>query len=360
MEDEKQPQPNIIDVLKEKAATEKQLDSFINPSKAKNTIIDAASYYSQGAPKTEPEIKPSVANTEVKLQNRPIVRTYKSDMEGTIQTGHISSINIALAENKRMLGGKSSPVELEIKKAKFNRNILIISAVLIIGGAMAVFVPKLLIQFQYGDKPIPVETVSSKPVMTVDLEEKLNIRDINLSRVSTTLKERVDQSSTQLGQIKNIYFTEGVDINEKLITSQKFLDLIGINLSDEIKRTLKEPYMFGFHNYNGNQRFLILKVGSYETTFSGMLRSEANLWQDFKEVFNLSSGSTSTDSLAIEVMKFQDATFDNKDSRVVKNTKGEIVFLYSIIDQNTIVITTSVNTLREIITRISKARVITQ
>ena len=132
MEDEKQPQPNIIDVLKEKAATEKQLDSFINPSKAKNTIIDAASYYSQSTPKTEPEIKPETVNTEVKLQNRPIVRTYKSDMEGTIQTGHISSINIALAENKRMLSGQASPIELEIKKSKFNRNILIISAVLIL------------------------------------------------------------------------------------------------------------------------------------------------------------------------------------------------------------------------------------
>ena len=119
--------------------------------------------------------------------------------------------------------------------------------------------------------------------------------------------------------------------------------------------------MFGMHNYNGNQTFLILKVGSYDTSFSGMLKWETNLWQDFKELFNLKSDMPVSDnSYAIEVKKFQDATFDNKDCRIVKDSSGNIVFLYSIIDENTIVITTNTGTLREIISRINKARVVTQ
>jgi hypothetical protein len=233
--------------------------------------------------------------------------------------------------------------------------------VLIVGGGLTFLVPQFLLQMKYGEKKVPVETVDSKPIMTVDISEKINLKDIDLSRVSTTLKERVLQSKTNLGQIKNIFFTEGDGVDEKLITASTFLTLIKSNIPSEIQRTLKDPYMFGLHNYNGNQKFLILKVGSYDTTFSGMLYWETNLWQDFKELFDLKSeNSTPENSFAIEIRKFQDATFDNKDCRVIKDSGGNIIFLYSIIDENTIVITTSTDTLKEIINRVSKARVVTQ
>jgi hypothetical protein len=268
---------------------------------------------------------------------------------------------MALAENRKMMG-KISQTDIEVKKTKINKNILIISLVLIIGGILTFLIPNFLIQMEYGEKEPPIETVSSKPIMTVDVEEKMNIKDINLNRVSTTLKERVEQSSTRLGQIKNIYLTEGEGVEEKLISSSHFLNLIKATVPAEIQRTLKDPYMFGLHNYNGNQTFLVLKVGSYDTTFSGMLYWETNLWQDFKEIFNLSSDNitSTTSSFVIEVKKFQDSTFNNKDCRVVKNSSGEIIFLYSIIDENTIVITTSTDTLKEIINRVSKARIVTQ
>jgi hypothetical protein len=120
--------------------------------------------------------------------------------------------------------------------------------------------------------------------------------------------------------------------------------------------------MFGLYNYNGNQRFLILKVGDYDTAFSGMLSWETDLWQNFKELFELPDNSAlySSSSTLSTAIKFQDYTIDNKDCRVVEDYSGNIVFLYSIIDQNTIVITTSINTLEEIINRVSKARVVTQ
>jgi hypothetical protein len=359
--DEEKKKEQINTDFKTKETIANQLDSFINPSDKPKNSVNAVSYYSEGGIKTEPLIKiNSTPVEEPQKKTKPIVRTYKSDVEGTIQTGHVSSINIALAENKKMMG-QARLTEIEVKKAGINKNILIISLVLIIGGALTFFVPQLLIQEQYGPKPVPVETVSSKPFMTVDLEEKMNIKDINLSRVNTTLKERVEQSATKLGQIKNIYLTEGEKTGEKLITSTKFLQLIGANMPSEIQRTLKDPYMFGLYNYNGNQNFLILKVGSYDTTFAGMLLWETNLWQDFKGLFNLpTDNSTSTGSFGVEIKKFQDATFNNKDCRVVRDSSGNIIFLYSIIDENTVLITTSTDTLKEIINRTSKARVVTQ
>lgn len=360
MEEENKEQAKVFE-SKEKKIVEEQLDSFINTNKIKKTTIDASAYYSNQNNGQVPTLKNEpVTFTESKIINKPIVRTYKSDVEENVQMGHISSLNIALAENKKL---RNSTLTSELDGAKNNRNkiIIIFSILLVIGGTLTFFIPKLLVQVEYNNKPTTTETISSKPIMTVDTEENVNIDSINLLRVSTTLKERVDQSSTKLGEMKNIFLTEGTGVSEKLITSKKFLELIKAKVSPEIDRTLKDSYMFGVHNYNGNQHFVILKVGSFATTFGGMLHWEPNLWQDFKEIFNLSTSDTGpTDSFIIEVKKFQDATYDNKDARVVKDEAGKVVFLYSIIDDSTIVITTSTDTLREIISRVSKARVITQ
>lgn len=361
MDEQQKPQPNTDFETREKIAN--QLDSLINPGEKPKNNVSAISYFSGSSIKTEPTIKintPNIPEEQPKQIFKPIVRTYKSDVEETVQTGHISSINIALAQSRKMMG-QAAQTQLEEKKSTINKSVLILSIVLIIGGLSVFFVPKFLVQVQNAPEPTPIETISSKPIMTVDLQEKINIKDINLNRVATTLKERIDQSSTQLGQIKNLYLTEGEGVSEKLINATKFSQIIGLNMPSEIQRTLKDPFMFGMHNYNGVQTFLILKIGSFDTSFSGMLKWEINLWQDFKELFNLKSESIAPgEPSAIEIKKFQDATFDNKDCRVVKNSSGNVIFLYSIIDQNTIVITTNTGTLREIINRMNKARIVTQ
>lgn len=301
---------------------------------------------------------------------KPIVRTYKSDVEETIQTGHISSVNIAVAEQGRMRNKIASDMTLGDKKGGINKNIVILSLILIFGGLMAILIPYFLVQKQANPNPVQVETVPSGAFMTADVEEKINLSDINLDRFATTIKERVDQSALTLGEIKNIYFTEGEGTAETTITAQKFLTLLNANVPPEILRTLQPQYMFGMYAYNGNQRFLILRVGSYDTTFAGMLAWEVNLWQDFKEPFALAddtpvatttiaSGTTSNLS-GLEVKKFEDASFDNKNARVVRDSSGNIIFLYSIIDNNTVVITTSVDTLHEIIRRMGQGKVSTQ
>ncbi len=358
MDEEKKTGTNNVNV-ETKEAIANQLDSFINPNdKTKNTPNIGS--YSSMQEKVSPINVENLDNKEQPKQNRPIIRTYKSDVEETIQTNHISSINMAIAENRKMLSQQKT-TDIETKKIKLNRNIMVISVILVVGGALTFIIPKLLIQAQYGPKATPIETVSSAPIITVDVEEKINIQDIVLNRVSTTLKERVDQSSTQLGQIKNYFLTEGTGTAETLITASHFLSLMNATLPSEIQRTLKNPYMFGSYNYNGNQRFLILKVGAYDTTFSGMLQWETNLWQDFKELFSLKNdNSTLSATYGLDIKKFQDATFYNKDCRVVRDSSGNIIFLYSIIDEDTVVITTSTDTLREIINRVSKARVVTQ
>jgi hypothetical protein len=312
------------------------------------------------------EKKPELTDTSSTVSVRPIIRTYKSDVEETVKTNHLSSINMAISENARMLKRVANG-ENKIPEGKKNKNILIISLILLFGGMLAFLIPYLLVNKD--TDPVDIEIFNSETIITPDIDERIRLVDLNLNRVNYTLAERIEQSSTRLGQIKVFYLMESINQMEKTISAIDFLNLMRASVPANIVRTIKEPFTFGMHNFNGNQKFIILKVGAYDITYSGMLSWEETLWQDFKVLFELQETEPSIDDeqsenqisdFVIDVKKFQDATFSNKDARVVKDYDGNIVFLYSIIDDDTIVITTSIDTLREIITRITRARIITQ
>ncbi|MFA6227489.1 MAG: hypothetical protein WC631_03385 [Candidatus Paceibacterota bacterium] len=347
-EDQKVEENNVSPEVK--SAVSSELSSYMNPHLS--TDIPTASQSTPiGSINTN---APFIEQQGIK--SKPMIRTFKSDVEETIQSQHLSSINIALAENKKMME-RIQNAEFEQKTAKKNYTILIISTIFIVGGILAFAVPYFLVNRQ---NTAPVVQVKSTMIITPDLDEKINVDGLNLDRIASTLSERVEQSSIRLGGIKNLYLTEGQAVNEKTIDTTKFLYLIKSHTPPEILRTLKPEYMFGMHNFNGNQRFLILKVGSYENSFSGMLAWETNLWSDFKTLFALPTIIQSGQIKGIEIATFQDAIYSNKDSRVVKNSSGNIMFLYSIIDKDTIVITTNTKTLNEIISRSLKAQTVTQ
>jgi hypothetical protein len=282
---------------------------------------------------------------------KPIIRTYKSDMEETIQTNHLSSINMALAENKRMMRRMEEDGQNKSTEEK-NYTKLIVSSVLIILGILAIAIPFFLVNNKY-NQPITETPTVSTPIIVADSEEILNIADLDLTRIAKTLSERTEQVSVRLGTIRSIYLSEGQDAENKIITAEKFLSLIGAQVPSKLLRTLKTEYMFGIHNFNGAQRFLILKVGSYDIAYSEMLNWEVELWKDFKTIFNLKDFGQQ-DEFGDTVKEFQDVVVKNKDTRVVKNDEGDIVFLYAIPEKDTVIITTSTDTLREILSRMNK------
>jgi hypothetical protein len=281
-------------------------------------------------------------------------------MEETIRSQHISSLNIAVAENNKMMKRMTDESVQEEKKAGKNYKIFILIIILIIAGALAFVIPYFLAQKQTA---IVVETdvVPDSSLIVSDTAERVNIDVLNKDRIAKTLGERVDQISILLGSIRQFYMTEGEANLATIISSKRFLELIKARVPDAIQRTLKDQFMFGMHSYKGNQKFLILKVGSYETTYAGMLSWESALWYDFSELFGLkianSIDSQGKPMVGEDVRRFQDVVIKNKDTRAVKDENGEIVFLYSVVDKSTVILTTSSDTFKEILNRMDKMSV---
>ncbi len=362
----KRPVQPVDDKLKNELSEE--LSKFINPEARKEKVapVIPVSIPTEQPLTSGPSNFSSVINKldQKPAQMKPIIRTYTSDVEETISSGHLSSVNIAISQNQRMLKNIQTPPVETAAKSRISRTVLAISIFLFVAGVAAAFLPYYFVQKDTPSKPAPI-TVINKNIFSPDTEEKINIKKINKNRVALTLRERVEQSAIDLGQIKNIVLMDGDAPSETVIPAQDFLSLIKANVPPEILRTLRPEYMFGMHNFNGYQEFLILKVGSYDTTFTGMLNWETFLWQDIKPLFGLNNSGTSTVSTSSErfsetSIKFQDIPFFNKDCRVVKDADGKIIFLYSIVDENTIVFTTSTDTLKEILSRLSSSRKVTQ
>ncbi len=272
----------------------------------------------------------------------------------------MSSVNIALAENKRMMERLNESKTAE-KKDKINYTIIISAIVLVILGLLAFLVPLFLVNKKY--TPV-VAVIRTSPIITPDSTEDLNLEDLDLTRIPKTLSERVDQQSIKVGTVRGIYLTEQNGTERKVIDINRFISLLKFNMPDTLARTLKPDYLFGMYNFDGNQKFLILKIGSYDNAYSGMLTYEVDMWKNFRDLFGLVDPdvalATTTDPFADVVKSFKDIVIKNKDCRAVEDSRGNILLLYCIPDKETIVITTSSNTFKEILLRMTAKQTVSQ
>jgi hypothetical protein len=125
--------------------------------------------------------------------------------------------------------------------------------------------------------------------------------------------------------------------------------------------------MFGYFNDGANEPFLLATIDSFENTYSGMLEFEPAMNKALGALFsrrtlvisgvsNEPGGTTTTqvvnNDLDLE-RRFEDDTVKNKDIRILKNNKGETILLYSIINKNTLLITSSKKVLEVMLTKLS-------
>jgi hypothetical protein len=155
--------------------------------------------------------------------------------------------------------------------------------------------------------------------------------------------------------------------------------------------------LLGIHSFDENEAFMILKADSYETAYSGMLAWEESIYPDFIPLFSRtpsvhiqpsapaqdqaaapigtttassSPAATSTPTATpvatstpvVQALPYRgnfiDQIVENHDARVMLNQYGDILLLWTFLDRSTIVITTNEATLREVISRISQANII--
>ncbi len=292
------------------------------------------------------------------------LRTFRGDIADALKSQNMSVARIAIAEKvkKEKITRDQSQGITPPSSVKKNILIFLLSIILVAGGAYLLYV------FYYlprsGGTVLPALEVPS--IVMPDTQKEISL-DANATKPFVELL-RKEEGAAALPQnsIVHFYITRGQGSAKKTIDSREFLSLLHVNAPDQYLRTLDSDFMFGVHGFNGNNPFIVLRTGLYQSAFAGMLKWEETLADDLNPLFSKAPGTAtaalapaeSTAELLAARKPFVDLVIKNKDVRALTNQYDRIVLLYTFLDKETILITTNEFTLKEVLDRITNRRLV--
>src|SRR3989344_845136 len=219
--------------------------------------------------------------------------------------------------------------------------------------------------FFFTEEKVPQE-LSIDTIILAEKSVDIDITNLAQSDVQARLTQTRDTASIPRNTIAHFRVLrkiatekEGVIVEQEL-TAPSLLEAIAPRIPEALARSFEDSFMLGRYASNQGGMFLILKPTFYENAFAGMLTWEKDMRDDLSPLFgarnnNQQQNGTSTSPLLNS--HFTDKVIENKDTRIVVDSQGEIVLLYSFVDRNTLIITSSKEAFLEVFTRLSAKRI---
>lgn len=328
------------------------------------------------------------------------IRTYEGDIAEFMSRRKTSVADMAIAENKRQGEGETIGNEELADQSKSASHIgkkltmLILSLVLIGAGSIGSY-------YLYKESPLspraPAATISSEPVslVTADYHVTVSIDGSRSYQVIDRVKmELLGQQAPKT--IKEISFIKAVNGTQTAVTGPEMMSFMDIPVPDELARTITDDWMFGIYSDDRGERsvFVVATTNYFQNAFAGMLAWENVMADDLRQylvssniygvanvpVVNEPSMASSTDAISMKTLvpetaagsstlsessdynsgydtlkgRFVDRIVGNKDVRLFVTDDGKTLFLYSFVNNDTIVLAGSEKALAEILSRLEK------
>jgi hypothetical protein len=206
----------------------------------------------------------------------------------------------------------------------------LITLVIVSGVGLAVIAKN-----QFGDgasQPAPVATETVLPVSS--FITPATTQTVELSGPASTLRETLHNvvMSAPTG-ITQIQMSRTVNTVSQNVTSKDFLAYLGVQLSQSTQRVLDGEFMIGvLTTDDARTPFIMLRSQNFDALFTGMLGWESTLFDDFHPFFGDTSPAVHT---------YTDAVRNNLPVRMLQDDLGNEILLYTIVNKNTVIITTS-------------------
>jgi len=278
-----------------------------------------------------------------------VLRTYTSDMVDVIRTDEVSVIKIALAEKEKR---EREAMYKKAEGTKTSKILLVIGGVVLI--VAAIIGSYFLIQ-KKKEKDTPKQVASGvETFITYNAQSYIDVTNAtNIIELLDTIKQ---QESVSQGLIKTLFLTRKTNNISELLTSKNFLSLIKTSIPGALTRSLSDKYLLGkYSNPNATNEqdksamFLIFQTTDYTQAYASMLSWEGTMLKDLFILFNINMGKS--DNTLFE-KPWKDIIINNKDARVLYNDNGEAILYYVFVNKNNLVITSSTEAIKEIISRL--------
>jgi hypothetical protein len=211
-----------------------------------------------------------------------------------------------------------------------------------------------------GPAPEPqVQEIKISSVIPSDSQKIVNIGILGDSGVSEKISSELKNLPVNEMAINELVPMYVIGTTTTKLTGTQFIEALGFGMPDTLKRSLTDKWMIGTYSESGNGfPFVIFTSDFFQNSFAGMLKWEREMPEELSVILDyknkaMDPNSTSTSIFGIQG-SFVDKIVKNRDIREFRNLQGETLFLYTFIDQNTIIITTSEKSIPAIVDRIDK------
>jgi hypothetical protein len=237
-----------------------------------------------------------------------------------------------------------------------NTLLVLISLILLGGGGYAGYYlytksPLALVQFtapKNTDSNQP-QMLENKSIFPADSKIKISIDGKNQSQIIKSIKDEFNKVGKE-NTIEEIVLTKTTNNVIQKITANELNNILRIDAPSLITRSLNDDFMIGIYNGIGGQRnfFAITTNNFFQNAFAGMIEWEKNMPSDLKDyLYN------NTDQFSLKG-NYKDRIVRNKDVREYVSDNDHIVFLYSFLSNDKMIITNDELALENIIIRLEK------
>lgn len=276
----------------------------------------------------EPE-KETKQKSEQKIDtSAKSLRTYQGDVEEAVSKNHYSTSKIFVAEQKKKIEAMPS-VEIPRDTGARNKLFIIIGATLLVLGI-------IIIGTMYYIKSRNEVVIQQKTSALIGYSEEKILPTTNSTKEKLIKDILAEQQSFNL-PVNSVLYINTVNSSSTPTEIENILSLIAPQMPSSLSRSFSKEYMIGMYSSGANEPFIILTTNDFASSFSGMLKWEKYMSSDLGKLFSLTQNTGST------TIEFKDEALHNKDLRVLRDENDRTILLYSFIDRNTLVITSSEN-----------------
>lgn len=302
-----------------------------------------------------PEILPP---TLVPEEGPSPLHTYTSDFAARIDKKKATRFSVLAAENDAHVRAPRTAKKVPLVPIIAGIVLLIVGS----GGVVAAYL--------YMNSTAPIASVIAPPMLIIpDSKVALSGTGANLLRAfADQANQPLAANSIALTYI-NVSTTTSRGVIEEPGTGGAFITELSLPAPDILLRNIDPTSMVGIVNAGGETRpFFILRVTSYERTFSGMLTWEGSLGRNLAMLYPrypapvaatpaATTTATTTQKLGtkktvtapittsasisdptLPAAQFIDEAVANHDARVLKDMAGRTLILYGYADKQTLII----------------------
>jgi len=293
------------------------------------------------------------------------IRTFQGDVASALHKQNESLVSIqrsehAVREARKVFATPKSTEE--IAQEKSNKKLIF----LLIGSLVLITAAGLIGWYAYNGyvtkTALPIVEQTPNKLMISGSEVKIDIS--HLSREAFILGIETEAAKKIAdGTVVQIQLQKPTATTTTPIVTGDLLNLLESRAPGSLIRSMSPIFMLGLlgdgtvpTNATSTNRinhvFLLIKLDSFDNAFPGMLEWEKNMRDDILSIFASPETLATTSPAAL----FSDITVQNKDARILKDSTGQTVLLYSFFDNNMLIITDNEASLRTIIGKLNAGK----